>query len=157
VPADGTSAERSSIGSMLCLPTAPALPTKASGDFGTSPFYGQRLDKPLLACKPTMGASEAKHKKLIFAKSPPMDFARPPHHYALRDYQKIKALETGGSPYPSFCYGAFLKSGRLLELNLIDWSLLLGRFCEKSNSANAGSPKAAGTHKRYSSRSWRRG
>jgi hypothetical protein len=34
---------------LLCLPTAPALPTEGSGDFGMSPFYGQRSDKPQLA------------------------------------------------------------------------------------------------------------
>ena len=33
---------------LLCLPTAPALPAEGSGDFGTSPLYGQLSDKPLL-------------------------------------------------------------------------------------------------------------
>jgi len=33
---------------ILCLPTALALPTGENGDFGTSPFYGQLSDKPLL-------------------------------------------------------------------------------------------------------------
>src|SRR5450432_2743396 len=32
---------------ILCLPTAPALPTERNGDFGTSQFYGQLSDKPL--------------------------------------------------------------------------------------------------------------
>jgi len=48
VPADGTSAA-----------------TGESEDFGTSPFYGQHLNKLPLAYNPTMGASEAKHKKLV--------------------------------------------------------------------------------------------
>jgi hypothetical protein len=34
----------------LCLPTAPGLPLQGSGDFGTSAFFGQLSDKPLLAC-----------------------------------------------------------------------------------------------------------
>jgi hypothetical protein len=34
---------------ILCLPTAPDLPTVRSGDFGMSPFYGQLSNKPLLA------------------------------------------------------------------------------------------------------------
>jgi hypothetical protein len=33
---------------LLCLPTAPALPIERNGDFGTSPIYGQLLDKLLL-------------------------------------------------------------------------------------------------------------
>jgi hypothetical protein len=32
----------------MCLPTAPGLPIEANGDFGTSPFFGQRSDKQLL-------------------------------------------------------------------------------------------------------------
>ena len=48
VPADGTGAA-----------------TGQSGDFGTSPLYGQHLNKLPLAYSPTMGASEAKHKKLV--------------------------------------------------------------------------------------------
>ena len=44
-----TRAERNSRGVLLCLPTAPALPPGENGDFGTSPIYGQLLDKPLLA------------------------------------------------------------------------------------------------------------
>jgi hypothetical protein len=41
----------------LCLPTAPALPNRGSGDFGTSPFYGQLSDKLQLAlCKLIWGA-----------------------------------------------------------------------------------------------------
>ena len=54
--------ERSYIGSILCLPTASALPTGANGDFGMSLFYGQLSDKPPLACKTHMGASEANRK-----------------------------------------------------------------------------------------------
>jgi hypothetical protein len=46
----------------LCLPTASALPTEGSGDFGTSAFFGQLSDKPLLVRRRTMGASETKHK-----------------------------------------------------------------------------------------------
>ena len=34
----------------MCLPMAPVLPLKGSGDFGTSPIFGQLLDKPRLAC-----------------------------------------------------------------------------------------------------------
>jgi hypothetical protein len=34
---------------LLCLPTAPALLLERSGDFGTSPIYGQLSDKQLLA------------------------------------------------------------------------------------------------------------
>jgi hypothetical protein len=48
----------------VCLPTASALPTEESADFGTSTFYGQLSDKPRLACSHTMGVSERKHKKL---------------------------------------------------------------------------------------------
>ncbi len=29
----------------LCLPTAPTLLIGGNGDFGTSPFFGQRSDK----------------------------------------------------------------------------------------------------------------
>jgi hypothetical protein len=32
----------------LCLPTAPALPTRDNGDFGTSPIYEQLSNKPPL-------------------------------------------------------------------------------------------------------------
>jgi hypothetical protein len=35
---------------LLCLPTAPGLPLQRNGDFGTSAFFGQLSDKPLLAC-----------------------------------------------------------------------------------------------------------
>jgi hypothetical protein len=35
---------------LLCLPTAPGLPLQGNGDFGTSAFFGQLSDKPLLAC-----------------------------------------------------------------------------------------------------------
>ena len=44
-----TAPERSSSKKLLCLPTAPALPVRDNGDFGTSPIYGQLSDKPLLA------------------------------------------------------------------------------------------------------------
>jgi hypothetical protein len=37
-------------GVLLCLPTAPELPLRGNGDFGTSAFFGQLSDKPLLAC-----------------------------------------------------------------------------------------------------------
>src|SRR5439155_6248963 len=53
--AKGTRMERSYIGSILCLPTASALPTDSNGDFGMSLFYGQLSDKPPLACKTHMG------------------------------------------------------------------------------------------------------
>jgi hypothetical protein len=33
----------------LCRPTAPGLPIWGTGDFGTSPIFGQLSDKPLLA------------------------------------------------------------------------------------------------------------
>ena len=33
----------------LCRPTAPGLPRSGTGDFGTSPIFGQLSDKPLLA------------------------------------------------------------------------------------------------------------
>ena len=36
-------------GVSLCLPTAPGLPLQRNGDFGTSAFFGQLSDKPLLA------------------------------------------------------------------------------------------------------------
>jgi hypothetical protein len=42
--------ERSSISSVIGLPTAPGLPLQGNGDFGTSAFFGQLSDKPLLAC-----------------------------------------------------------------------------------------------------------
>jgi hypothetical protein len=62
--ADRTGAERSSIGSFVCLPTASALSAEESAGFGRSAFYGQLSDKPLLACRRTMGVFERKHKKL---------------------------------------------------------------------------------------------
>jgi hypothetical protein len=34
---------------LLCQPMAPPLPLSGNGDFGTSPFFGQLRDKPLLA------------------------------------------------------------------------------------------------------------
>jgi hypothetical protein len=43
---------------ILCLPTAPVLPTEGSGDFGTSPFYGQLLGKPLLALCMLLGVPD---------------------------------------------------------------------------------------------------
>jgi hypothetical protein len=45
---------------MLCLPTAPTLPTEGSGDFGTSPLYGQLSGKPRLVFN-EMGWPDAKH------------------------------------------------------------------------------------------------
>jgi len=51
-----TAPERSSSKKLLCLPTAPALPVRDNGDFGTSPIYGQLSDKPLLAYLLTWGA-----------------------------------------------------------------------------------------------------
>jgi hypothetical protein len=47
--ADGTRANNALIEVLLCLPTAPALLLEGSGDFGTSPIYGQLSDKHLLA------------------------------------------------------------------------------------------------------------
>ena len=46
---------------LLCLPTAPALPTEGSGDFGTSPFYGQLSDKTQLALVNSSGVPDVKH------------------------------------------------------------------------------------------------
>jgi hypothetical protein len=60
--ADGTRAEQSSTGMILCLPTAPLLPIGGSGDFGTSPFYGQLSDKPLLALCTLPGVPEVKEQ-----------------------------------------------------------------------------------------------
>jgi hypothetical protein len=46
----GIRTERNSILQwLLRLPTAPGLPLKGDGDFGTSAFFGQLSDKPLLA------------------------------------------------------------------------------------------------------------
>jgi hypothetical protein len=36
-------------GVLLCLPTAPGLPLQGNGDFGTSAFFRQLSDKPVLA------------------------------------------------------------------------------------------------------------
>jgi hypothetical protein len=47
------------------LPTAPALPTEESGDFGRSPFCGQLSDKPLFVCNFTIGAFGGKYKKIL--------------------------------------------------------------------------------------------
>src|SRR6184192_1790643 len=49
--------------SMSCLPTAPALPAGASGEFGTSAFRAA-LDKPPLAYTPTMGPPVTEHKTI---------------------------------------------------------------------------------------------
>jgi len=54
--AKGTRTERSYIGSILCLPTASALPAEESADFGRSALYGQLSDKPLLAYDRIMDA-----------------------------------------------------------------------------------------------------
>jgi hypothetical protein len=40
----------SDLGSCVCLPMAPVLPLKGSGDFGTSPVFGQLLGEPQPAC-----------------------------------------------------------------------------------------------------------
>ena len=45
---------------ILCLPTAPLLPIGGSGDFGTSPFYGQLSDKPLLVLCTLLGVPDVK-------------------------------------------------------------------------------------------------
>ena len=47
-------------GVLLCLPTAPGLPLQGNGDFGTSAFFGQLSDKPLLACIWSHGVRGAK-------------------------------------------------------------------------------------------------
>ena len=39
----------------LCRPTAPGLPIWGTGDFGTSPIFGQLSDKPLLASNQISG------------------------------------------------------------------------------------------------------
>jgi hypothetical protein len=44
----------------LCRPTAPALPICGTGDFGTSPIFGQLSNKPLLASVYALGVSERK-------------------------------------------------------------------------------------------------
>ncbi len=44
----------------LCRPTAPGLPIWGTGDFGTSPIFGQLSDKPLLASICLLGVSERK-------------------------------------------------------------------------------------------------
>jgi hypothetical protein len=48
-------------GVLLCLPTAPRLPLQGNGDFGTSAFFGQLSDKPLLARIRSHGMRGAKH------------------------------------------------------------------------------------------------
>ncbi len=45
---------------LLCLPTAPGLPLQGNGDFGTSAFFGQLSDKPLLACIWSVGVRAPK-------------------------------------------------------------------------------------------------
>ena len=44
----------------LCRPTAPGLPICGTGDFGTSPIFGQLSDKPLLASNQISGVSARK-------------------------------------------------------------------------------------------------
>ena len=61
--AKGTRAERNSISSSLCLPTAPMLPIDWSGDFGTSPFFGQLSGKRLLVCINLDGTSNAQYNR----------------------------------------------------------------------------------------------
>lgn len=46
---------------MMCLPTAPALPTEGNGDFGRSPIYQQLSDKPLLVLCRLLGVPDVKH------------------------------------------------------------------------------------------------
>jgi hypothetical protein len=45
---------------LLCLPTAPGLPLQGNGDFGTSAFFGQLSDKPVLARIRSHGVQGAK-------------------------------------------------------------------------------------------------
>jgi len=47
-------------GVLLCLPTAPGLPLQGHGDFGTSAFFGQPSDKPVLARIRSHGVRGAK-------------------------------------------------------------------------------------------------
>jgi hypothetical protein len=47
---------------LLCLPTAPTLPIEGNGDFGTSPFFGQRSNKLCLLCLQQMGIPDVRHK-----------------------------------------------------------------------------------------------
>ena len=47
----------------LCLPMAAGLPIRGSGDFGTSPFFGQLTDKPLLVSTYISGVSDAKRNR----------------------------------------------------------------------------------------------
>lgn len=42
--------ERNSIWSIIVLADGTRAATACNGDFGTSAFFGQLLDKPLLAC-----------------------------------------------------------------------------------------------------------
>ena len=49
--------------SKLCLPMAAGLPIGGSGDFGTSPFFGQLTDKPLLVSTYISGVSDAKRNR----------------------------------------------------------------------------------------------
>jgi hypothetical protein len=58
----------------VCLPTASALPVASSGDFGTSPFYGQPWTSHRACHETNMGASKTKHKKLIATKSRPREW-----------------------------------------------------------------------------------
>ena len=46
-----------------CLPMAAGLPIGGSGDFGTSPFFGQLTDKPLLVSDYRRGVSDAKRNR----------------------------------------------------------------------------------------------
>jgi len=57
---DTQSRTQLNFGVLLCLPTAPELPIGGSGDFGTSPFYGQLSDKPQLAFVDSSGEADVK-------------------------------------------------------------------------------------------------
>jgi hypothetical protein len=46
---------------LLCLPTAPALPAGGSGDFGTSPFYGQLSGQATACLCKLFGVPDLKH------------------------------------------------------------------------------------------------
>jgi hypothetical protein len=45
----------------LCRPTAPGLPICGTGDFGTSPIFGQLSGKPLLASTNHLGCRDVKY------------------------------------------------------------------------------------------------
>jgi hypothetical protein len=45
----------------VCLPMAPVLPLKGSGDFGTSPVFGQLLGEPQPACSSQLVLPHLEH------------------------------------------------------------------------------------------------